>query len=64
VDRHYFGKSNLDPNPHESEKLDPDPHESQNSDAIDAQNGTKEGLGHSQMDARRLNMSRGGFVDK
>jgi hypothetical protein len=42
VDRHYFGKSNPDPNPHESEKLDldMDPHLSQNSGALDAQNRT------------------------
>jgi hypothetical protein len=32
MDLHHFGKLDLDPDPHQSEKQDPDPHQRQKQD--------------------------------
>ncbi len=52
MDLHHFGKLDLDPDQHQSEKKDPDPHQSQKQDpdqdqsqcsgAVEAQNGGME----------------------
>ncbi len=59
---HYFGKLDLGPYTHWSEKLDPDPHLNLNSGAVEAQNGAvdvqNEGVGAQNRAVKGLSTSR------
>ncbi len=61
-DPHYFGKLDLGPYTHWSEKLYPDPHLNLNSGAIEAQNGAvdvqNEGVGAQNRAMKGLSTSR------